>query len=293
MAYCGCLLSNSADVLTMDFDPEATVTFNQATYDTHSFKSGNDIVIPAVVNGGYGIFTASIATELSGPTACYVSIQKTAGTALPANAIQFADPGTGHSGTATWAVTSTPPVPLATGDSFRMRAYYLGDSSITVEGFSSFSLRVLASGLQTQRVVAKKAADQTTANYSTPAAVAWDGTDIVDTDTAHDPSSNNTKIIVPSAWNNKYIIVCANILTTLTAGGESSLGIRKNGSFDYPGWGGIAASRGNLSVGGRSAWTHPIQVSTGDEFEAIFYESDTSVTLEEEYSTFSAWVVGA
>lgn len=143
----------------------------------------------------------------------------------------------------------------------------------------------------------RKASDQTTANYSTPAVIAWDS-ETYDPDGFHDNSSNNSRLTVPSGLNGAYVVVSVMVQAEAVASNSNvSIEILKNGAvFD-----GASASQRSSGAGVTGAadrvWiearTHVIQVSTGDYFEARFGCSDTSITIVAASSSFSMRAVAA
>jgi hypothetical protein len=75
---------------------------------------------------------------------------------------------------------------------------------------------------------ATKQANQSLANV-TVTSIAFDGTDILDTNGFHDPSSNNTRMTIPSGYGGKYLIQGTLEFASNTTGGREVY-IRKNGS---------------------------------------------------------------
>jgi hypothetical protein len=74
----------------------------------------------------------------------------------------------------------------------------------------------------------KKVANQTTANYTTLTAVAWD-TEVYDTNSWHDNATNNTRVTVPSSVNK--VRLTAGFFADLISGADRiRLHIYKNGA---------------------------------------------------------------
>lgn len=296
MAIRGCLLNKTADETGSDYSAGATVAWTREIYDTGGFHAANDdaIIIPSAVNGRYGVFTAFLSlSSVSANNNCIVSIRRGAsieyiGWVGTTRHMQ----GNGQQTTSGWMQISSGPVLLTTGEEYDVHLTS-SDNNINIESESSFGLVVIDSTTQIQRVLAKMNADQTTANYSTPAAVAFDGADVYDTDAIHDPSSNNTKLIIPPALDGKYVRVGAQVLlAAATAGQVCSVAIRKGGSLTYDGIGANSGQIAQLAEAWVQAQTQVIQVSTGDEFELLLYSSDTSVTVESDVTSFGLRVVG-
>lgn len=272
------------------------VSWDSEVYDTHGFHEGvtnpSRLTVPVSVSGQYGIFTACVSLSAIGQgNNVFLSILKNGGyqyIGFGGSSRRCGDKSGGAN--ACWAQVRTGPVLLTSGDYYQVRLYS-GDNSITVESESSFGVLVLDSTTQTQRVLCKKSADQTTANYSTPAVITWN-TDIYDTDAIHDTGSNTSKLVIPSALNGKYGIVTANVgANAVTAGSTGALAIQKGGSLTYDGFGGNSVIDGNTILR-LQCTTQPILLATSDEFEALFYSSDTSITVIAAQSTFGLRVVG-
>jgi len=290
----GALVTKAADQTTFNSGAFPSLTWDSEVYDPDgahdNVTDNNGLIIPSAWNGKYGIFRGTVA--LSSVTA-----NSTLRSVMQKFVSSVDTPWVGrpwvslHGGNFTVAsqTPSTPPVLLATGHEYRI-AINCSDTSVTVEADeSAFSVQVLDT---LTGCLCKKAADQTAANYSSPAVVAWDGTDVYDTDGLHDPSSSNTKIIIPSSLNGRYGVFHTTIyMEAASSGQQTSAYIRKNGSADYVG--GSARSgqnTANTSVG-IVVTTPPILLTTGDEYEVVLYSSDSSVTVQEEYSAFGMYVI--
>jgi hypothetical protein len=126
---------------------------------------------------------------------------------------------------------------------------------------------------------AKKAANETSANYSTAAAIPFDGTDVQDTDDFHNPSTNNARMTIPSGLGIKKVQLVGSIRAgSMTASEYTSAYIYKNGAaFDGGASDSSDAIQGNWSyhnVGAQAICTD------SDYFTFVFEtESDTSITL--------------
>lgn len=288
MALRGCLLSKGSNQTGADYSGSgANVTWDTEIRDTDGFHSGSDelITIPAAVNGGYGIFTAQMSLESWSGQGQLQILRNTGGGLTTFKGMGFSTNsnsgiGTGQSASQNWIQCQSAPVVLTTGNTYA--AHFLsGDNAIDVEASrSSFGLRVLT-GLTTQRTMAALNANHTTQNYTTATAVPFDGADIFDTDSVHDPSSSNTKFIIPSGLNNEWAVFRGGVQTSLDTGATSSIAIRKNGSYAYNGFGGnVQTLTGAFSSAYAYCVTQPIQLATADEFELVFWKSaDTSITL--------------
>jgi hypothetical protein len=300
MALIGALVKKSVDQTAANYSAGAVIAWDAEVYDSDTFHdnvtANSRITIPVSYNGRYGIFTATVSMSAVGSTTtANVVLAKNSGFAY----IGFAGTtrlvgGHGTSATAAWVQIRSGPVLLATADIFEARLFS-SDSSITVESESSFGLEVLPLIVPTQpKVLAKLSADITAADYSTPTAIPWNGVDEYDTNAIHNPASNNTTLIIPAALNGKYVVVGAQVYATSVTGAvQNSLAIRKGGSLVYDGFGGSSrAVEGSYGQSWLQAFTQPIQVTTGDEFEALYWNAETSITIESEVSWFGLRVVG-
>jgi hypothetical protein len=135
----------------------------------------------------------------------------------------------------------------------------------------------------------KKAADQTAANYTASAAVAWDAEDY-DTDGFHDNAINNTRLTVPAGVG-KVRLAARIRNASMTADTWISASISKNGSVAYTGSAGMT-TQGGLTVPTVSVSTPVISVASNDYFEVLFQtESDTSITVSADTSWFAIEVI--
>jgi hypothetical protein len=135
----------------------------------------------------------------------------------------------------------------------------------------------------------KKSVDQTTADYSAGAFVAFD-TEVYDTDGFHDNASNNSRLTVPAGVT-KVRVGCGCRLSSGTSTDWTSLAVSKNGSRDFPGAG--SAIAGDTGSGARlNCWSAIVTVVEGDYFEAFIQtETDTSITVGQDATWLSIEVI--
>lgn len=136
----------------------------------------------------------------------------------------------------------------------------------------------------------RKASDQTSANYVTLTAVAWDQ-EVYDTDSIHDNVTNNTRLTVPSGVT-LVRVGAAYHISSLAANEYWNVEIHKNGSGSYDGAAGqitaspLTAARGTL-------WTPILDVTAGDYFESKYdAQADTSVTVTAALNWFAMEIIG-
>lgn len=103
-----------------------------------------------------------------------------------------------------------------------------GSDNVRCVAYNRASGAALVSGSAFSGAKAKKSANQTTANYTTATAIAFDGADEWDTDSFHDPSSSNTRMTVPAdGW---YEVIGQAGLDLFSTGEQATIWIRPNGS---------------------------------------------------------------
>lgn len=305
MAFRGVLAKRTSDLTAQNTTGAYTVSFESEVYDTDGAWSAGaptDIVVPSAWNGKYGILTTywheAAAADLSGSQAYTVLNGAFALRHLAWN--PYVTNGNGVSIAECWGHAVHMPVLLTTGDVWTMRLQNSNDGSVDVKAGTSMSLYVLDT-FATAAVMAVKSTDQTGADYSTPTAIAWDGADAYDTHGIHASATNNTKLIIPAAMNNMWVIVRCNVCldNVANANPHRSLAIRKNGSTSHSTFTSFVGASPRISPQinnstikqGFGVQTHPFQVSTGDEIEAVLYCSDTSVDLIAARSSFCLWNV--
>lgn len=295
----GALVNLASPLTAHDFTAAGSImAWDNEIYDPadmHDNSIANSkLIVPAIYNGQYGILTATISLDLVlDNNGTSVRILKNGTTWLQsAGYLAKTSGGNGQSASGMWLNVSTGPVLLVTGDYYEVQVA-CEDGSVTCAVESSFSLYCLTPSNNSHRVLCKLSADKTTQNYSTPTAIAFDGADVYDTDNLHDPAVSNTQIIIPSSLNGMYGIFTGNASMSLSAQGGISLAVRKNNSVTYPGFGGIAGQQ--ASLGGTNlltCFTHPILLTTGDFFELLIRNADTSVTLLSNSTGFGMRTVG-
>lgn len=142
------------------------------------------------------------------------------------------------------------------------------------------------SGYKVRGAMARKVADQTAANYSTPAFVAWDA-EAYDTNAIHDNSTNNTRFTVPAGVT--FVeIGCTLALDGLGSGSSYTLLAFKNGGAAYDGFTGTSDTTTIVSDPHINVASGPIPVAAGDYFEWRLYCDDSSITIVASRS--NAWL---
>ncbi len=307
MTIRGCVVNKTIAQLLVNISVgDNLIAFDASVFDTNGFHNNiinnSRITIPAAVNGQYGILTACLSITLvnTGGTNGFCYFYKNGALLGIGNAqlLRLIN-GNGQSTDSNWFQITSGPILLTTGDYYEFAAN-IADGSITINAESNFGIYVDDHQNVTQRCLAKLNADLTTVNYSTPTAVPFAGTNVYDTDSIHDPSSNNTKLIIPSSLNGKYGVVFGNIHTSLVNfSSVQSLAIRQTPSggaatLTYNGFGGNSSvSVNGFNNGAINTQTNLVQFNTGDAYELLAYCGDTSITvINDVYSRLGLWVYG-
>ncbi len=302
MAFQGCLLKKNVDQTAASYSGNVNVTWDTEVYDTDAAHTGSShlITVPSAWNGKYGVFSINLSNSSVASTATgYAILSKNAATYSLGWGSRIAiQEGNGQSSTANWFSTVSLPQLLTTGDTYHVLASF-GDASCTVESESTFGVYVHENPTIMMQCLTRKAANQTGANHQTPAVVAWTQ-DIYDTHAIHDVSTNNTKLIIPSALNGKFAVFQAQIVASALAGNSAeSIAITKGGSLT---WTGFAGQSGRAAINlissgvGESRMqcaTPAVQLATGEEYEVLYYyANDSSIDIEATRSSFGLRVVG-
>lgn len=134
-----------------------------------------------------------------------------------------------------------------------------------------------AAGTKVRGAMVKKSADETAANYSTPAMIAWNA-EVYDTNAIHDNATNNTRLTVPSGVS--FVEVgCTLALDNVASGTVYTLLLFKNGSAAYDGFAGCSETTTSVPDPHINVASGPIAVTAGDYFEWRFYCDDSSISV--------------
>jgi hypothetical protein len=128
-------------------------------------------------------------------------------------------------------------------------------------------------------------ADLTGQNYTTAAAITWDGADVEDTDDFHDPASSNTRITIPVGMDGRYRL-SALVTVAGHSGAWTEIEIRKNGAYTLGlGEQFIPPAASTVKA---SMTSYPLECVAGDYFEVFLLNAtDTSVSVLAAESFFS------
>lgn len=128
-------------------------------------------------------------------------------------------------------------------------------------------------------------------NYSAGIAIPF-AAEAFDTDGFHDPVTNNARLTIPAGLGVRKVKVSATVrVSSITAGSDNYLSIRKNGSDIYIGAPALHHENSAATATTISVTSGPIPVVAGDWFDCWFSTSDTSTGLEADRTTFSIEVL--
>jgi hypothetical protein len=136
----------------------------------------------------------------------------------------------------------------------------------------------------------KKAADQTTANYSAGAAVTWD-TETTDTASIHDTGSNTSRLTVPAGASYVRLSACINISSVNTNTRAYAYFTKDGAAFGSFVGAGTVSKYGSATEHFLNIVSPPVAVTAGQYFEVVLLCADTSITVED-HSWFAMERVG-
>lgn len=289
MAFSGALVKKAADQTTANFSSATAITWDTETYDVGGWHdTGSNTSRLTVPSGVTHVrLTGQVALNLiANSSVVYLQITTSNG----ATTLPIIGPRTVSSGDQQLHVSSGP-LAVSAGDYFELVITIVGDTSVTLNSaLSYFSIEAIENF---SGALVKKAATQTTADYSAGAVVTWD-TEVLDVGGWHDTGSNTSRLTVPSGVN--YVRVAANItVSLLTANADAYFMIVKDGdTAAATRYRGLPVqledtaqtdARANLVSG-------PIAVTAGQYFEVyLILTGDSSVSLLD-YSYFAIEKLG-
>lgn len=128
-------------------------------------------------------------------------------------------------------------------------------------------------------------------NYSAGTAIAF-AAENYDTDSFHDNVTNNSRLTIPSGLGIKKVKVSATVrVSSIAAGSDNFLAIRKNGVETYIGSPALHHENSAATSTTISISSGAIPVVAGDYFDCWFSTSDTSTGLEADRTSFTIEVV--
>ncbi len=129
-------------------------------------------------------------------------------------------------------------------------------------------------------------------SVATELAIDWN-TEITDTDTIHDNSTNPSRLTIPAALNGRLVVVWATIDSKIGALGGAGwrFTITKNGSASFDGAGCLTFGSLFTTEGLGHVQSQPTIVSTGDFFELTTHTATGGSSIESDTSAFGLWVI--
>jgi hypothetical protein len=134
---------------------------------------------------------------------------------------------------------------------------------------------------------ASTAALNITAGYSVPF-----NSEAFDTDGFHDTVTNNTRLTIPAGLGIRRVKLHASVrFSSIAAGSDNYISIRKNGSDVYYGSGSLDAENSGMTSQILNAATSVVSVVDGDWFDLFVRTSDTSVLIEADRTVLTLEVI--
>lgn len=279
-AFQGCLVKKSADLTGQNFTSGADLTWNTESYDHGGWHEGvthpERLTVLAGVSRVRLLGQVRFGNLATSPDQQYtIEIKKNGSSLSPQVICVDDDPITNPAKQVGSAAISVVP-----GDYFTLNVKTLTDASADIVAISSWfaieEVREPKPVSQFSGALVRKASNQTTANYSAGAMVAWDSEDY-DVGGWHDNSSNPSRLTVPSGVSK--VRLSGAIIASLTTGSEwNSINIFKNGSAIATGC--LTAGADTTTVDEATIFSPVLDVSAGDYFELRYQtQSDSSVTV--------------
>ena len=283
----GALVKKSTDQTGANYTTETALSFDAEIYDTNAWHDNSSNNTRLTVPIGVSMVQVFANIEIQNVTADTWQQLR-----LFKNGSSGFDGGTTvvtEIGATTVNISFvSPPISCAATDFFEIKLRTESDTAIDIiAAKTSFGIKPV-NGLMTEfsGCMVKKSVDQTSANYTSNTAIAWNA-ETYDLGGWHDNVTNNTRITVPSGVTR--IQLQANVaIASMNADIFYKLEIQKNGSASFEGATANAAEQGSTSTN-VNICTPVLEVTAGDYFEAfLIIESDTSVTITAQQSSFAA-----
>lgn len=277
MAFSGALVKKSVDQTAADYSAGVVLTWDAETYDVggwHDTGSNTSrLTVPSGVTHVRLMGQVTI-SSIAANTVVYLLVSSSNGaTTLPIIGPRVLNGGDYQ------VQLQSGPLAVTAGDYFEMTLFTVGDASVTINStLSFFSIEAIENF---SGALVKKAATQTTADYSAGAVVTWD-TEVLDVGGWHDTGSNTSRLTVPSGVN--YVRVTANVtISLLTANADAYFMIIKNGDtnaatryVNMP----VAIEDTSQTDARCNLCSGPLAVTAGDYFEVyLIMTGDSSVSL--------------
>lgn len=164
------------------------------------------------------------------------------------------------------------------------RVYYATDTQVLSRdnGTSWNTLTLVSGGATFTGCRAKRTTDQGSIATGTDTPVVFDATDVYDTDGFHDPSTNASRITIPTGLGGKYLFTSAVIWDTNT-GGIRQCYFRLNGSTIIGSFNRIQSTTAYVA----QVLSDVFDVADGDYVEVVVFQDSGS------NRTISTTLIGA
>ena len=286
MAWKGARVTKSADETGVNYTTITALSFNTESVDTDGFHdnvtNNSRLTVPS------GVSRVRLAGQvalnnISSSQTFTVDIRKNGAAVLPA--LARLDQIVAGSGNDRLQIFSSAIV-CSAGDYFELRFSTNSDTSIDITTNSWFEIEEVPDpSVAYSGALVKKSADQTTANYSSVTAIAWN-TESHDVGGWHDNVTNNTRMTVPSGVSRVRLTAQVGV-TAFTADSALILYIYKNNALTTP------TNINTKSIGSGDANPSCALVSyvdsctAGDYYEVRMFCGDSSITVVAAQSWFS------
>jgi hypothetical protein len=269
---------NGSDLTAQDYTGAGTILYAGEEYDTdniHDTGSNTDLLTVPV---GYTMVrtTAEIfMSSVSSGNYLLAAIQKNAGFAhgIAQHTMEFnLDNDAGIS------LTSAPMIVTA-GDTFRLLVLMETDNSVTVQNGANFFGMEIIDAASFSGALVHKSADQTTADYTAGAQIAWNAEEY-DIGGWHDTVTDNSRLTVPSGVSR--VRLYGNVLLDAISASNtiSAFFIKNGGGARYSGEASMKTEISAATTHRLNIASPVLEVSPGDWFEfRLQVETDTSITV--------------
>lgn len=288
MAFSGALVHKAANQTGANFTTATAITWDSESYDVGGWHdTGSNTSRMTVPSGVTHVRLSARVTidVLAGGATVFAWIAKNGDTNAATRRINMPSAMRYMASGAAHMTLHSGPLEVTAGDYFELYVLIAGDTSVTFYGGTDDPCWLSIEAIENfSGAMVKKAADQTTADYSAGAVVTWD-TDVVDVGGWHDTGSNTSRLTVPSGVSFVRLTASVNFSSVASAA-DCYVYVIKDGDN-------VAATRHvNLpivlmdGIGLTDYYTNlisgPIAVAAGTYFEVmVSIPADSSVTLED------------
>lgn len=277
----GCLLKRSSD-LTANFTLATAIGYDQEEYDTDALHNNVTNNTRITVPGGVAYMRLSLSVRVNNIDSTVRWVLSTIfknDVAFTGRPFYIAAGFTDHH----LGSLLSPPLQVVAGDYFTHLIQNSSDTSVTVVAADTWFGAEILDEASFSGAIVKKAADQTSANYLTETAVAWDS-ELYDVGGWHDNTTNNTRLTVPSGVSQVRLYGVIN-QSAIAVSEVQLISIRKNGTTRVA----QEVTPGGTTGMTISLDTPILDVSPGDYFELMYQNQpvDNITTIGSAASIFA------